>query len=429
MNSKALYAASVAGLILTLFPFACASEGACFGEFRLWRYLVYFAVFGAFFSLGRLAAELAKCRDFGKRRGRVMFASRAAVVIPAGAFIAAVALAGFPTGLYFYIFPACIIAYYGGHHTAGFVYSDVFSRGWFVLFFVTALVCSATLWFTHDEGIMSAGGFQLCFCFGVIIVLAAVLTNQTNIDMRTAQRDAGRSVLPAGLRSYNALLIAAICLVTVGLFLFAKPLAKLIGEGISALLGFILSLIKNEGTPSTDEPSFEHSEEQMKYSFLDGIPAELLNALLFVFVAGVVFCFRHVIWELIKGALAPLFAESAAPDEVPFVDEVSDARTRSDSFRTKKKSEQQLLKRYKKESDPVAKYRMGYALFLRRLERSPFAPTLTDTTTAHSKKGASAFRREDIDVMVSVYNDVRYGGRVPTAQELSAQERIIDELK
>lgn len=429
MNSRALSAAAVFAQLLSLFPFLCVTEGAN-GEFVWWHYPLYFAVLAAFYALGRLLSAWAEGSGFSsKQRGWALFASRAAVALPAAVFVIVCAALRLSSGLYLYVLPACLIAYFGGHHTVGMVYSDVFSRGWFLLYFVTSVICSGMLWFSRDEEISGSGGFQLCLVFGVLIVLAAVLTNQTNIDVRTAQRSSGRSVLPRGLRGYNAALIAAVCAVTVGLFLFAKPLAVLLGNGIRALLALILSLFRGgEQLDVEDGMEFEQDTEAMDFTDADNAVYQLLNVLAWVVMISLAIKFRRQIWEAVKGLFAPLFKENARSEELPFVDEVSDSDAKSESERARRKSEQQLLRRYKRESDPTAKYRMGYELFLRRLSRSPLPQVPSDTTTIHRQKGTEALRREEISGMVSVYNEVRYGERVPTAEELAAQEQILREL-
>lgn len=427
MNGRALSAAAVFGQLLSLFPFFCVAEGVS-GAFVWWHYPLYFALLAAFCALGRLLSAWAAGSGFSsKQRGWALFASRAAAAVPAAVFVVVCAALGLSAGLYLYVLPACLIAYYGGHHTVGMVYSDVFSRGWFLLYFVTAVICSVLLWFTRDEGIIASGRFQLCLVFGILIVLAAVLTNQTNIDVRTAQRS---SVLPRGLRGYNAALIAAVCVATAGLFLFAKPIAGLLGDGIKALTALILSLFRGgERLSLEEENEFWNDAENIEYYTANNALAQLFYFAVVVGLALLAVKFRRQIWELIKELFAPLFKQNARSEELPFVDEVSDSDAKSESARSRRRSEQQLLRRYKRESDPTAKYRMGYELFLRRLSRSPLPQVPSDTTTIHRQKGTGAFRREEIGGMVSVYNEVRYGGRVPTAEEIERQETLLEELR
>lgn len=83
-----------------------------------------------------------------------------------------------------------------GSLSVGRDYSEVFSREWFGVYFVAAVIAAVLLSFTHNDFICSAGMTQLCVSFGALIIGAAVLTNQTNIDVQT------RSVL-AGAPSFR----------------------------------------------------------------------------------------------------------------------------------------------------------------------------------------------------------------------------------
>ena len=126
---------------------------------------------------------------------------------------------------------------------------------------------------------------------------------------------------------------------------------------------------------------------------------------------------------------APLFRESRLEAPQPFADEITDTMSKSDFARSQRRTEQRLLRQFKKESDPRKKFRFGYGLFMLRLSRSAFPPLPADTTSVHSQKGISAFRREEIADMVSVYNEVRYGDKIPSPEHLEAQRRLIEELR
>ena len=139
--------------------------------------------------------------------------------------------------------------------------------------------------------------------------------------------------------------------------------------------------------------------------------------------------FRKQILNFFKDLLAPLFRESKREFSQPFADEITDTISKSDSERSRRRSEQQLLRRFRKESDPRKKFRMGYKLFMLRLSRSAFPLLPCDTTSVHAQKGTCAFQRGDIDEMVKVYNEVRYGGRIPAPDQLEAQQKLIEEIK
>lgn len=429
MTDKRLDAAASLCQLLTLFPFSVLCEGVGLGKYVWWHYAVYFACEAVFWLLGRLCGAWAAHGSFS-RRGKplAVFASRAAVTVPAGVFAAVTAACGLSAGLYLYILPACIIAYFGGRRSVDMEYSDVFSRGWFGLYFVAALVASILLWFVPEKSVSGAGVFQLCVVFGVLTAAAAVLANQTNIDVRTRQRSEGRSVLPQGLRGYNAALIAGVCVLIVGLFLFAKPLAQLATSGIKALIALLLGLLKGgERIPSEDASGFD-AEGSIEITPADNGLYSLLNFLVAAALVILAVRFRREIWDFIKGLLSPLFKESAAPDPLPFADEVSDVASERAVSRSRRRREQALLKQYRREADPAERFRLGYALFLCRLERTPFGQAASDTTTIHAQKGELAFRLKQIRTLTDIYNEVRYGERPPSAQELDFEEQLLREI-
>lgn len=430
MNSRFLRCAAVLCQLLSLFPFVVLTEGIGFGRYVWWHYFALYAVFSVFYAAGYFCASWAEGSGFSaKKKPWALFFSRAAAAVPIAGFVAVCVLLHLPSGLFLYALPAAIIAFYGGHGSFGLSYCDVFSTAWFGLFFVSGIIASLLLWFSHDKAVSAAGISQLCTGFGVLIVIAAVLANQTNIDLRTQQRFHGGAVLPSGLRGYNAGLIAAVCAVTVGLFLFAKPAAELIVQGIAAAGRLLLSLMKEGGGDADWEYISENDGEYVPWNQAENDLFSVLNTLLVAAIILLVIRFRKEILGLIKGLFLPMFAQREQHDELPFVDEISEAESKHPSERRRRRTEQQLYREYKRETDPVKKFRCGYRVFLLRLSRTALAAVPTDTTSAHEIKGCQAFRCKEIEQTVRVYNDVRYGGRAPTAQELEQQETLIEMLR
>lgn len=416
--------------LLSMFPFVILTEGAGLGKYVWWHYIAFFGMLAVFYGAGYLCARWVSNAGIPKRaKPFALFASRAAVVIPAAAFIVVCAIGKFSGMLYMYALPAGIIAYFGGYRTCGLEYCDVFSGGWFGLYFVVSVLTCFLIRFSYEMELYSAGVLQLCIVFGSLIVLASMLANQTNIDLRTRQRSGGKAVLPVGLRGYNAALIAAVSAGTVLLFLLAKPLASLAVNGIKALMRLLLSLLHNDRTGADEYIPDGGSGGAMSIDTADNSLFTALSFLLPVALIIIVICFRKRIWEFFKELFAPLFKENSRVDVQPFVDEITDTVTKSDYARSRRRLEQQLLRKFRRETDGTAKFRLGYRLFLVRLSHSAVPQIPSDTTTIHSQKGFQAFQIHEIDKMVSVYNEVRYGGRAPTEAELEMQEQLIEQLR
>lgn len=427
---RLLRLAAVFGQFLALFPLAAAFCGLGAGGYQPWIFCAVYAVWGVFYGAGYLFGKLELSgKPSRKAQPVVLFLSRASVIVPVAVFIAVVSKTGI-TPAFFYVLPGGVIAYFGAHKSVGRVYSDIFSRAWFALYFILAVLFSAMLWSTHDEELLSAGIFRLCAGFAVMIVLSAVLTNQTNIDVCTKQR--GKSVLPVGLRRYNAVLITVIFAAATGLFLFAKPLAELVKLLISLIGRGMLFILRSIGSCVQTTPDGELPDEPGSVS--DIMPSEGANnfaniifALIVIALLALIILLRKQIWSAVKSLFEPLFRKRMESD-IPFYDEflVSDARKLSP--RARRRSERELAKQYRRESDPARKYRFGYALFLLRLGKTDCPPLPADTTTIHREKGESAFET-DLGELSAVYNRVRYGEAAPTAEELSRQERLLAEIR
>lgn len=422
--------------LLSLFPFAVLTEGVGFGEYIWWHYAAIYGAIIVFYLCGRLLGNWASGGGFSKRvKPVVMFLSRIGFIVPGAAFCVACALCGLHTGLFLYLLPGCIAAYFGGYLSAGREYSDIFTRGWFAVFFVAAVLAVVTLSFTHQPQLYSNGIRQLCISFGVLMILAALLTNQTNIDTQTRQRSAS-TVLPKGARSFNAGLIAAVGIVTVGACLFAKPIAEILAAGIRYIVRWLLSLIRGNEEEAVDDMLLDdNTSDSIDYTDNQNPFADLVLMLLAVGLAVLAIKYRRQIWNFIKEIFLPLFRVPVREEAMPFVDEYSASTDRQYRSSSQRSTEKELLRRYRKETDPVLKYRQGYELFMLSLGQSALPVIETDTTTVHSDKGRRAFgsRSEElpqgISDMVNVYERVRYGGEVPEKAELERLDSVLRQVR
>ncbi len=290
------------------------------------------------------------------------------------------------------------------------------------------------LWSTHEEELAANGIFQLCIGFALIILISALLANQTNIDVCTKQRAGGKSVLPSGLRRYNALLIVVICSVTIGLFLFARPLAELvklvislIGRGILFIFRLLGSLVQTD-LDSTEPDPAPGDVGQIVPSEPASILANVVFVLLIFSMILLIFRLRRQIWSAIKSIFEPLFRKGKEGADIPFYDEFLVSDSRKLTPRARRRAERELVKQYARESDPSRKYRFGYALFLLRLGKTNQPPIPADTTSAHREKGESAFET-NLGGFSETYNRVRYGNSTPTVEELAHQEEFLNDIK
>ncbi len=439
MRSKGniiLSAAAVFCQFLSVFPFAVLSEGVGFEEFVFWRFTAYYGVFAVFYTAGFIGCAMVSGAGLSGNMKRIaVMGSKIGIIVPAAAFIIVQNALKLSTGLYIYIFPAAVIMYAGGYLSHGRGYSDIFTRAWFALFFVSGVIVSAFLWLTHDEELKNTGCFMLCAAFGLLIILSAALTNQTNIDVRTLQRSGGMTVLPKGLRNYNTRLITAVGALIVGLCLFSKPIANAVSHFFKTAAHFLFSLIKGNGNGNT-VPVNDNEVTKNPFvipwdnrsEFIWGSLTAVLAAVIFV----VIIKFRRQILSFFKEITSPLFKEKSEPENVPFADEITEFTPERARRTAARKKIKQLYKKFLKENDPAARYRMGYLLYLRSLEQTPFKSIPSDTTDVHLTKGIKAFGQREcsgaLPQMTEIYNAVRYGNYTPNREELLKQEEIIKQI-
>ena len=435
MQEKILSALAVLCQFLTLYPAVVVTEGAAFGKFVWWHYFAMYAVIALFYISGRALGQWSSRAGLSRKaKPWAMFLARTGFILPGALFCVVGGLCGLHAGVFLYLLPGCVAGYFGGYLSAGKGYSDIFTRGWFAVYFVLAVVAAFLLNFTHDEAVINSGMTQLSASFIILIAGAAVLTNQTNIDMQTRQRAGGKAVLPAGVRSYNAKLIAGAAGLIAALCLFARPIAGGIFSLLKMLIQWLISLLNRN---SADDPQDGFMDENTADDFDFPVNENpLFQLLIYVLIGVLIFLairFRRQIWAFIKELFQPLFRLPVQESQQPFIDEFSDSTQRGISGREQRRTERGLVRRYRRESDPALKFRAGYELYLVRLGASAFPHLPTDTTTVHSDKGERAFgeRLENGEVsrMVRTYDRVRYGGETPDNEDLAELDRILTEIK
>lgn len=431
-----LKALAVMGQLASLFPFAVVFEAMALKKLVVWHFFAIYAVWILFrasgWFIGRLVISLQNRRLPKKLIPLTNLLSKIGVAVPIAAFIALGVWLKIAPSAYFFIMTAGIIIYFGGNSSVGRSYSDIFSRSWFALDLTSSVLVTLAIALSGEEDIPGSAGYVLCVGFAVVALLAAVLANQTNIDTQTNQRDAGKAVLPEGLRRYNATLVIGIVAVTMGLFVFAKPLASLLKTVIAAIIGAVLFLygkLAELMMRSDDTDLSVGVEDQLLWETSGDINiGNIIFAVAFIAVIVLMIIFRRQIISVIKNFFAPLFKGRDKTFDKPFADEITSSDAKLTSPRAQRKAERDLERRYAREVSPERKYRLGYALFLARLRRTEQPPVPSDTTDAHREKGERAFG-EDLKDFSAAYNRVRYGDCPPTAEELAAADELLRRIK
>ncbi|MGN0688007.1 MAG: hypothetical protein ACI4KA_07885 [Oscillospiraceae bacterium] len=432
MSNTMLRLISALGIFVSVFPFVVLCEGVGNKGFVLWHYAALYGVFLVFFLIGAVCSSWGNSKSHSRGfRPVAVFLSKSAVVLPLIAYCAVSAALELSGAFFLYIIPAVLIIYKGGYSSSGRDYSEIFGRGWFALFFVSAVIVSVITWFTRDNAIISSANLQLCMAFGVIIVISSVLTNQTNIDICTHQRDSSRVSLPNGLRGYNFGLSAMVSAATAALFLLVPPLARGAAWLIKRLIALLLALLQRGDESGAERDLLTHEGESGALPGADS-GANAINLMCYAVVLVIVVLavkFRRQIWEFLRDAFSFMLKEREENSDIAYYDEFISTDGHSSSVRDNRRSRREVYKAFVKETDAARKYRLGYRYMLLRLSDTPFAVLPSDNTDIHSIKGENGLRNSKVNEIVSVYNKVRYSDYVPDEEEISFAESFIEEIR
>lgn len=435
-TSKIFKALAVAGQLWALFPFAVMSVAAGGEAPELWRFTVIFAIWAVFrfcgFTAGSLAERIKGGKASPKLHPLINFLARFACAVPFAAFVAACAVYSLPTALYFYVLPPAVAIYFGGYSSVGRSYSDVFTKGWFSVYPISALILSMMLSASAASAPWAANA--LCVGLAAEILLFVFIANQANIDKCTSRRDAGKAALPRGLRRYNAVIVISVFTLSLGLFIFARPLGRLLMAAFVAVIGaalFVIDFFEKLFTRSDapDEQITETGSRFISFPARLGVSShDIFVALLVIVSVVLIIAFRNQIWSAIKRAFAAAFKNRDRRFDTPYSDEIMSDGAKPKSPRAMKKAERELAKKYAREASPALRYRLGYALFLALLRGTNDPPLPSDTTEIHREKGERAWG-VDLSELTETYAKVRYGDAVPTAAELAREEELLKSLK
>ena len=440
----ALKALAYFGQLAALFPFAVLFDSMGMGGWTAWHFAAAYGVWAVFMAFGVLMgfwiSKLKKSPKLPKKLEPLWnFLLKLGFAAPTAAFITFCVLFKLNPAVYPFILPAGIIVYVCAAMTSGKTYSEIFTSFQFVLYIITSVLAMAALALSDKSGLRSVGGYMLCAGFAVISLLTAVIFNQKNIDICTKQRGSGKAALPVGLRGYNTLLVAGIFTVTLGLFVFAKPLGSLLKFIIAALIraGIFItdklsSCVPDYGgvTPPADNTDPTESDPLGdRLPIGDPAVSEEISTIIIIAVSVIfIIAFRKHIINAIKRLFAPLFRSRSEISDTPFSDEITLSDAKKLTPGSIKKAERELSRQYARERSPSRRFRLGYALFLARLRRTKQPPVPSDTAAVLREKGEREFG-EDLKSFTDVYGKVRYADISPTERELSEQNELLRKIK
>ncbi len=416
MRSGILKFLAVVSFGLVTFPFVLTNDVLSFENISVLRLLAYYAgfgvVFGAGYAFGRVTIKQKKLIPFERLVGILSFCTALLLLNITD-----------EVGIIFAAGVSCVLWYFLGERAARKHYADIFPAFMFGVYICVTLICYLFYGAMCSKELKEPVQTAVIIAFMTEMCLAALLINQSGIYDKANRRRETRTMLPKGLSGYNAALVTGVTVCGLLLYVFADKIVWLLNEIIRLLIKlfvFMMSGYSEFRSIDTGDSGADYTGN-MEYRSYD-----ILNLLFFVFIIVMIVIFRRQLWQAIKGffsRIAGFFTREtqlseAEPEFVDVFEQVSGVR------KVKDLSYQTLMKRYKKEADPVKKYRLGYAVLLWQMKYCRAKLSAADTVSDQYEKGREIFGAE-LQIITSAYDRLRYDGEEVTAEQLSALDSLI----
>ena len=298
------------------------------------------------------------------------------------------------------------------------------------MYFLGALSCllQGMRWFDASCWLMFAG----------TAAIFAILRNMRMI----AEAAHGRRGLPAGIWRHNGALVAVFLLPGVPLVLFGRQLVDGARIVLTTIWHHLVRLVEWV-IVLTSGPDLFETEELPPAARISSDPGMAMISLLIhlLVIGGVLFFlirFREELWDLLKTIFSGIYdgirhllslrepvyremPEAGYTDAVELLEAGAARRAPVQRhIRWRKR-----IRRLRRISDPAARFRAGYALWMEAVQGQGAGLTPQDTPRVILERSGGI---PDPDVMAQVteeYYRVRYGGAVPDPATAAALERVL----
>ncbi|MBQ3841635.1 MAG: hypothetical protein II820_02965 [Ruminiclostridium sp.] len=421
MKGTLLKILSVLAFSAVVFPFLFGCDVNRYGNIDALRILYYYGVGAAVFGLGYLGAEIKKAHP------KLSIPIRAFGLITFGAGFAALIIGG-DASTVFALGVCSIFAFFIGERCRFKNFADMFPLSAFAVYIVLTLGCYIFVSITAPEKINAQASDTITASFVIEFTAAALLLNQSGIFDRANMRKETKTSLPKGLTGYNAALVLGVTVTGLLLCIFRKQIAWVLEQAVIILIRAFVAFAslftaeRMEIVTGTNEGIGRGFIEMSEESYL-------LQALGILVLVVIVIRLRKHIFKAIKdffGYLGSLLAGRVEESARPEFKDVFENYSSRNSRREQNDNIYAVKRRYRSETDPVTKYRLGYRVLLYRIKSVNQRLSPADTTSVQAERGSSFFGREPLSTVAQTYDSVRYGSLSPAQQELSALSDLIE---
>lgn len=417
MRARILKILAVAAFGMVTLPLMLVNDVIAFGGFSLLRFAAYYAAFGLLFALGYALANASK------KKKKLLVLSRAVGIL---CFFLSFLLALFTEGIGLIVTVGFCAAfwYFLGERAAVKHYADFFPAFALVVYIVVTLGAYISCGMISDEKLGKSVGGAVIVMFAVELVMSAMLINQSGIYDKANRRSEIRAMLPKGLSGYNAALVLIIVSAGLGLYFFKDYIIVFLTTLARLIVQFIIFIMRM----NSESMEIQDSEEGSAPLFsADGMPLNQLTMTLFIAMLIILaIIYRKKIWRAVKDFAKRIrdFFTREQPESgedtgfVDFFEELPAARRKNEPINDSK-----LLRLYRAERDPREKYRLGYRIILRELNKNRAKIVPPDTVNEQLEKGKTVCGG-DFGEITRVYSALRYDDETVTAEQLAALEEF-----
>ena len=417
MRSGILKFLAVISFGLVTFPFMLTNDVLAFGDISVLRIILYYGVFGMVFGVGFA---------FGRvtiKRKKLIIPERIAGLLM---FFVSFLLLSFTDeiGIIFAAGVSAVLWYFLGERAAHKHYADIFPAFMFGVYIGVTLLCYLFYGAMCEKELKAPVQTAVIVAFMVEMCLAALLINQSGIYDKANRRRETRTMLPKGLSGYNAALVTGITAGGLVLYVFSDKIVWFLNETIRLIIRLFVMLMSGNAEFMAIDAG-EVNAQSGAYS--DAKSYDLWNVVFIIILIILTIVFRRQIWRAIKGFFSRIYGffaretelSDAEPEFIDVFEQVSDTRRGARTV-----SCSALMKQYKNETDPVKKYRLGYAVLLWQMKycRAKLAPS--DTVSEQYEKGRDIFGAGLLEI-TCVYDKLRYDNGTVTAEELSGLDDMV----
>lgn len=417
MRARILKILAVAAFGMVTLPLMLVNDVIAFGGFSLLRFAAYYAAFGLLFALGYALANASK------KRKKLLVLSRAVGIL---CFFLSFLPALFTEGIGLIVTVGFCAAfwYFLGERAAVKHYADFFPAFALVVYIVVTLGAYISCGMISDEKLGKSVGGAVIVMFAVELVMSAMLINQSGIYDKANRRSEIRAMLPKGLSGYNAALVLIIVSAGLGLYFFKDYIIVFLTTLARLIVQFIIFIM----CMNSESMEIQDSEEGSAPLFsADGMPLNQLTMTLFIAMLIILaIIYRKKIWRAVKDFAKRIrdFFTREQPESgedtgfVDFFEELPAARRKNEPINDSK-----LLRLYRAERDPREKYRLGYRIILRELNKNRAKIVPPDTVNEQLEKGKTVCGG-DFGEITLVYSALRYDDETVTTEQLAALEEF-----